>query len=353
MSNFFSNKRVLVTGGAGTVGQELIRQLLDMAVSEVRALDNNESGIFFLAEQYRAEPRLNAFFNNICDFTQLKYLCRGVDIIFHCAALKHVVVSELSPLDAVKVNVDGTNNVLQVALESDTISRVIYTSSDKAVNPTNVMGTSKLLGERLVTSALNRKSHAYQVFSNTRFGNVIGSKGSVVPIFYNQIRSGKPLTITDERMTRFIMTIPQAASLVLGSCQIAKGGEVFVTKMPVVKIIDLAKAMIKLLAPKFGYDEEAYPIEYIGAKSGEKLYEELMTQEEVARAVELEQVFAIKPAFEPIYETINYKNYIGMVNASVNNPYISAEEKIMTIDEICGFLVQHRVLDVLDMQADR
>ena len=163
------------------------------------------------------------------------------------------------------------------------VPRVIFTSSDKAVNPTNVMGTSKLMGERIITAANIVNNNGHQVFSSVRFGNVLGSRGSVVPIFAEQILGGEAVTITDARMTRFVMTIQEAAKLVLEAAMLACGGEVLVTKMPVMRIIDLAQAMIELLAPKAGLDPDKITIRYIGAKPGEKLYEELMSQEEASR----------------------------------------------------------------------
>ncbi|GLQ05751.1 polysaccharide biosynthesis protein [Sneathiella chinensis] len=348
MHTLFENKKVLVTGAAGTVGKEIVKQLLDLNVQEVKAIDNGESVLFYLNEQYRKEDRYNGFFCDIRDLDRLKYLTMDADIVLHLAAMKHVTISEASPLDAVKTNADGTSNVIQAALESYSVNRVIYTSSDKAVNPTNVMGTTKLLGERLMTSALNIKSNRNIVFSSTRFGNVIGSKGSVLPIFYNQIKNGDNLTITDERMTRFIMTIEEASGLVLEASRMARGGEVFVTKMPVVRIIDLAKAMIELLAPKYGRDPESVKIETIGSKPGEKLYEELMTDEETSRAYELQHMFMVKPSIPPIYEKIDYDGYETLTNKVVTNPYVSANEPCMTVDEIKSYLVSRNVLNNIE-----
>lgn len=349
MENLYRNKKVLITGAAGTIGKELIRQLIQLDVKEIKAIDNNEASLFFLNEEYRKEECYNGFFCDIRDLGRLKYLCKDVDVILHTAAMKHVIISEVSPLDAVKTNVDGTSNVIQAALESEKVQRVIYTSSDKAVNPTNVMGTTKLLGERLMTSALNIKSSKNIVFSSTRFGNVIGSKGSVAPIFYKQIQAGKNITITDERMTRFIMTIEEASKLVLEASVLAVGGEVFVTKMPVMRIVDLAKAMIDIVAPMFNKKPEDINIEYIGSKPGEKLYEELMTEEETVRAYELSHMFSVKPAFPPIYDEINYELYETLTNKVVTNPYVSANETYMNVDEIKKYLIKNKVIANLEL----
>lgn len=348
MENVYRGKRILITGAAGTIGQVLVQKLLRCKVQEVKALDNNESELFYLNEQHRKESKFNGFFADIRDLDRLKYLAKDVDIILHLAALKHVIINELSPFDAVKTNAEGTLNVIRAALDSSSVSRVIYTSSDKAVNSTNVMGTTKLLGERLMTSAVNLKGTRNVVFSSTRFGNVIGSRGSVAPIFHKQIKEGKNLTLTDERMTRFFMTPDEAVNLVIEASLLAKGGEVFITKMPVMRIIDLAAAMVNLIAPKFGHDPEKIEIEFIGAKPGEKMYEELMTEDETARAYELKHMFMVKPSIPPLYETIDYDDYETLVSKEVNRPYISTNEPQMSIQEIKEFLLKNRVLELLD-----
>jgi len=349
MENLYKNRKVLITGAAGTIGKALIEQLLPMGVQEIKAIDNNEAALFFLNEKHRGEKRYNGFFCDIRDLHRLTYLCKDVDIILHTAAMKHVIISEISPLDAVKTNADGTANVIQAALDSEKVSRVIYTSSDKEVNPTNVMGTTKLLGERLMTSALNIKCSREIVFSSTRFGNVIGSKGSVAPIFFKQIQAGKNITITDERMTRFIMTIDEASKLVLQASLLARGGEVFVTKMPVMRIVDLAQAMIDIVAPMFGRRPEDIGVDIIGAKPGEKLYEELMTEEEMPRALELDEMFVVKPAFPPIYGGIDYDGYDGITSRTVSNPYVSQNEAFMSVEEIKAYLQKHDVIGNLEL----
>lgn len=345
MEQVYKGKRVLITGAAGTIGNVLTSKLLQHDVKEVKALDNNESELFYLNERHRKESRYNGFFADIRDLDRLKYLTRNVDIILHAAAMKHVMISEQSPFEAVRTNAEGTLNVISAAIESSTVSRVIYTSSDKAVNSTNVMGTTKLLGERLITSAANIKGASNIIFSSARFGNVIGSRGSVLPIFYSQIKEGNAITITDERMTRFFMTADEAVTLVIEASLLAKGGEVFITKMPVMRIIDLAMAMIDLVAPKFGRNPENVTIEFIGPKPGEKLYEELMTQDETERAYELEHMFIVKPALLPLYEDIDYSSYKTLVSEKVTKPYISSSENYMSVNEIKDYLLSHFLLD--------
>lgn len=345
MSSIINNKRVLVTGACGTVGSELVRQLLtdpNYAPEEVIGIDNNESQLFFLDQEWLNDTRAQFFVADIRDRDELVRRMRGVDIVFHAAALKHVILCERSPEQAVQSNIEGVQNVIYAATEND-VERVIFTSSDKAVNPTNVMGTSKLMGERLMTAANSHKRGKGPIFSSTRFGNVLGSNGSVIPIFHNQIAKGGPVTLTDREMTRFVMTIKDAVRLVIDSAEQAFGGEVFITKMPVVRIEDLAKAMIAILSTKYGYKPESIEIIEIGSKPGEKLYEELMSDEETRRSLELKDYFSVLPAFRGVYHDINY-DYDGLITENVDNPYVSAVEQKLSVEEIIEFLDSNRLL---------
>lgn len=241
-----------------------------------------------------------------------------------------------------QTNIHGVQNVIAAANAHD-VETVIFTSSDKAVNPTSVMGTSKLMGERLMTAANSNKHGNGPVFASTRFGNVLGSSGSVIPIFHNQIAEGGPVTLTDRRMTRFIMSIEQSVRLVLDSAQLAHGSEVFITKMPVIRIEDLATAMIQELAPRYGHRVEDIEVVEIGTKPGEKLYEELMSSEETRRAVELHDYFSVLPAFRGIYHDIDY-DYGEVVSNEVANAYVSSEEPPLSVDELKRFLETNRLL---------
>ncbi len=344
MGSFFRDKRVLVTGACGTVGKVLIRQLLeDYQVKEIVGLDNNESDLFLLEQRFSDYP--NAAFS-LADIRDRDKLCRKmdqIDIVFHTAAFKHVIMCERSPFEAVQTNILGVNNIIHAALETG-VKKVIFTSSDKAVNPTNVMGTSKLMGERLMTAANGNLRDKDQIFVSTRFGNVLGSRGSVIPIFREQIRNGGPVTLTDPRMTRFIMSIEEAVRLVIETTFLACGGEVFITKMPVIRIADLAKIMIQELGPRFGYEPGDIKIEIIGVKPGEKMYEELMSLEETRRALELKNYFVVLPAFTGLYRKIDYV-YPDIVSRKVTNPYNSANEPPLSSDELCNFLVKNRLLE--------
>lgn len=342
MNQYFLNKVILVTGAAGSVGQELVRQLLLHQPAEIRILDNNESELFLLGEHYRSQTNLTAYFGDIRDPQKISGVAGGVDMIFHCAALKHVYLSEYNPFEAVQTNIIGVKNIIQAAI-SNRVKQIIFTSSDKAVNPTNVMGTTKLMGERLITAANVVNRNKEQRFSSVRFGNVIGSRGSVVPIFIEQIKMGGPVTVTDSNMTRFIMSLERAANLVMEGAILARGGEVMVTKMRAIAILDLAKVMIEVIAPYYGHDPETLDIEIIGVKPGEKMYEELMSQEEVQRCLELEDVFVLLPAFRAIYGEIDF-TYPGQTDKRVEKPYTSSQEPPMSKYEIKSFLLDNQLL---------
>jgi FlaA1/EpsC-like NDP-sugar epimerase len=336
------NKRVVITGVCGTVGRELLRQLVDYAPAEVIGLDNNESELFFLSEAYRASDGVRFYLTDLRDRDGLARRVHGSDVVLHTAALKHVILCEQSPREAVQTNILGTQNVIDAALAGG-VQRVIFTSSDKAVNSTNVMGTSKLMAERLLTAANAQRRGNGPIFASTRFGNVLGSSGSVMPLFRRQIARGGPVTLTDTRMTRFIMTLQEAVQLVLDSVFLAHGGEVFVTKMPVVRIVDLAAVMIAELAPLYGFAPEHIATETIGSKPGEKLYEELLNDEETRRALELERYFAVLPAFKSVYDDIAY-TYPGMRAWQEERPYNSAVIAPLTREELRGYLQHHQLL---------
>lgn len=342
----FKGKSILVTGSCGTVGSELIKQLLVDDIyspSEVIGIDNNENALFFQDQEYLGDSRAYFYVLDIRDKDALTNITKGVDIIFHCAALKHVILSERSPTQCIQTNINGVDNIISAAT-SNSVETVIFTSSDKAVNPTNVMGTSKLMGERLMTAANSHKKIKGPIFASTRFGNVLGSNGSVIPIFHNQIAKGGPVTLTDRSMTRFVMSVEESVQLVIDTALMAKGGEVFITKMPVVRIEDLAKAMINILAPRYGMSPREIEVIEIGSKPGEKLYEELMSDEETRRSLELESYFCVTPAFKGIYADITY-DYQSLVNNDVTNPYISSKVPPLSFSEVSELLVKYRLTD--------
>ena len=344
MSKLFKGKRILVTGACGTVGSELIRQLIknkEYNPKEIIGLDNNENNIFFIDQNYLKFKKVRFFVADVKNLDVLIRKFKGIDLVFHTAALKHVVLSERSPEQAIETNILGIQNIIQAA-NLNNVERVIFTSSDKAVNPTNVMGTSKLMGERLITAANSNKRGKAPIFSSTRFGNILGSSGSVTSIFHNQIMNGGPVTLTDRNMTRFVMSIHEAVRLIIRTAIIAQGGEVFITKMPVIRIVDLAKVMIELLASKYGYNPKKIQIKEIGQKPGEKLYEELMTNEEVRRTIQLKDYFSVLPAFRGIYHKIKY-DYKDKFSFKLKKAYVSDQETPLSIKKIKETLIKNNL----------
>ena len=330
----WKDKSVLITGACGSVGLVLIDRLLNLGVDRVVALDHAETSIYDLDQAYRENNSVEVLVGDVRNRDSLLRGMLGIDVVFHGAALKHVNLGEMTPDEIVLTNIYGVQNVIHAAKHAN-VERVIFMSSDKAVNPTNVMGTSKLMGERLISAAsFNTKG---PIFSSTRFGNVLGSNGSVVPTFMKQIASNANLTLTDERMTRFVMTQDDAANLLISAAERAEGGEVFVTKMAVMRISDLAQGMVDLYAPKAGRDPSSVQINIVGKRPGEKFYEELMSGEETSRVFETEDFFVIHPA----------------IRRSDSNPvefshgvdeYRSDMQVAFSLDQVKEYLVENRIL---------
>jgi len=285
MNNIFKDKKILVTGGAGSLGRCLVTRLLEHEPEVIRILDNNESAQFNLKNELTGHKNLRFLIGDVRDEYRLKRAMNGIDIIFHLAALKHVMLCEYDPFEAVKTNVRGIQNIVDAALEND-VEKVIYTSSDKAVNPNNTLGATKLLGEKLMTSANYYRGYGKTLFASVRFGNVLGTKGSVIPLWKYQIENNMPMTITDRSMTRFIMLEDSAIDLIFKCTALIQGGEIFILKMPVVRTGDLADVI------KEAYNKEVKE-EIIGPHPGETHYEDLMTEHEAERALETDDMFII------------------------------------------------------------
>jgi len=286
-------KTVLLTGGAGSVGEVLARRFLDRDVETLRILDHNEPSLARL-KQTLDDERCRFFAGDIRDTKRLRRAVSGVDIVAHTAAMKHVDICEYNPFEAVKTNVLGLQNLIDVSIDAG-VDRFVFTSSDTAVYPANTMGTTKLLGERLVTAANKYSGGSGIELTSVRFGNVVNSSQSVVPIFAEQIERGGPVTLTDRRMTRFFLTYREVADLVTSALEYTRGGEVFVRKMDAIAIEDLAEAMITTLAPEYGHDPEEVEIEVTGRRVGETFHEEIVTQREADRTVENDSLYAVVP----------------------------------------------------------
>lgn len=275
----FQNKTILVTGGTGSIGSELVKQLTLCKPKQIRIFSRDESKQYELLEQMNHDGNLRFFIGDIRDKDRLDLAFNNVDIVFHAAALKHVPLCEYNPFEAVKTNIVGSQNVIDVALKHN-IDRVIGISTDKAANPNNVMGTSKLMMEKLITNANYYRGRAKTKFSCVRFGNVAWSRASVLTLWKKQIERDKTIRITDRTMTRFFMSIHQAISLVLRTAQLTKGGEIFILKMPSIKLTDLAKLFVEKYFP-----DEKIKSTYVGGRPGEKRHEELFTSNMSLKAV--------------------------------------------------------------------
>jgi FlaA1/EpsC-like NDP-sugar epimerase len=323
----FRNKTILVTGGTGSIGSEIVRQLLYYNPKSIRIFSRDESKQFFMQQELYEYDNIRYLIGDVRDKQRLLYATEGVDYVFHAAALKHVPACEYNPFEAVKTNVIGVQNVIEAALANE-VKKVISISTDKVVNPMNTMGATKLLSEKLISAADYYKGAHKTIFSCVRFGNVMGSRGSVIPLFKEQIRSGKPITLTDRRMTRFMMSIPQAATLVLKAAEYARGGELFILKMPSLNILDLAEVLIEDYEKTYGVKFEQ-GIREIGIRPGEKLYEELMTLDESVRALCNDEMFLIPSS---INDKAKRYEYDGFVKAkyeeysSLNSPKLNKKE---------------------------
>ena len=295
MVDIFRGKNVLVTGGSGSIGSEIVKKLLQYEPQVVRVLSNDENCLFNLEQELKGHSNLRFLVGDIRDKDRLQHAVENIHFVFHAAALKHVPLCEYNPFEAVKTNVLGTQNVIEAAMAEE-VEKLITISTDKAVNPVNVMGATKLLAERLTVSANYYKGLRKTAFSCVRFGNVLDSRGSVVPLFREQIRKGGPVIVTDPDMTRFVMSIPKAVELVLEAAGMARGGEVFIFKMRALRTGDLAEAMIEELAPRYGYDPKSVKVEISGRRAGEKVYEELLTEDEAMNVSETDDMFIVAPA---------------------------------------------------------
>ncbi|MFX1245765.1 MAG: SDR family NAD(P)-dependent oxidoreductase [Promethearchaeota archaeon] len=317
-TDFFENKVILVTGGAGSIGSELVKQLLKLNVKVVRVIDTDETELFFMEHSLDSD-RLRVFIGDIRDSERMNLAMENVDIVFHAAALKHVPLCEKNPFEAVKTNIIGTQNLIQIA-RSNKVKKFITISTDKAINPTNVMGATKLLAERLTIAAYHYTDYRDTSFSSVRFGNVLGSRGSVIQVFIDQIQKGGPITVTDLNMTRFIMKIDHAVQLVLRVATLAKGGEIFILEMPALNLKDLTEVLIELTAPLYGYVPNDIKIKIIGNRIGEKEHEELLSEYETINSylLKYENLYILTPK-DPSYHPDVLLSYYKQMGASIKD----------------------------------
>ena len=298
MNNAFKDKTLLITGGTGSFGNAVLRRFLSSDIAEIRIFSRDEKKQDDMRRHYN-NKKIKFYIGDVRDYNSISKAIHGVDYIFHAAALKQVPSCEFFPIEAVRTNILGTDNVLQAA-EQYSVKRVVVLSTDKAAYPINAMGMSKALMEKAMVARSRNNDPKKQVFCATRYGNVMASRGSVIPLFLEQIRNGKPLTITDPSMTRFMMTLDDAVDLVIYAFKHAIPGDLFVQKAPAATIETLAKALIELYSAKS-------EIRIIGTRHGEKLYETLVNREDMLKAEDLGDYFRI-PADN---RDLNYAQYFS------------------------------------------
>ena len=305
----FKNKVLMITGGTGSFGQTVLKRFLQSEVGEIRIFSRDEKK----QEEMRIDlnnPKLKFYIGDVRDYASLMPAMKGVDYVFHAAALKQVPSCEFYPMEAVRTNVLGTENVLNAATASN-VKKVVVLSTDKAVYPINAMGISKAMAEKLLVAKARTQLDGETVFCATRYGNVMASRGSVIPLFVSQLKDGKSLTVTDPNMTRFLMSLEDSVDLVLYAFTHGKQGDLFVQKAPASTVEDLAQALKELFKAN-------NPIRVIGTRHGEKLYESLISREEMAKAEDMGEYYRI-PADN---RDLNYAQYFS-----------EGEEKIAQFDD--------------------
>jgi len=326
-------KKILVTGGCGSIGSSIVEQCLERDSEAIRVFDNNEEGLFHLERKHQDQTnKLRMLLGDVRDESRLQMAVEDIDVIFHAAALKHVEISEYNPFEAVQTNIQGTQNLINAALEEN-VESLLAISTDKASNPTSVMGATKLLSERLVIAANTYKGHRQTKFGCVRFGNVLGSSGSVVPLFIDQVREGGPLTVTDPDMTRFIMSIDRAVEFVLQSHAKLEGGEVFILKMPAFKLDDLAVVIRDTFAPRAGYEPEDIDIDIIGPRPAERTHEKLVSADERRQTKEAEEMFVLYPEID-----LSGYSTLSNITNSLTEEYTSEDAALLTPDELSDLI---------------
>ncbi len=323
----FNNKKVLITGGTGSFGKSFLMMLLqDYSCKEIIIFSRDEK------KQNDLRGKINSssvkfHLGDVRDYSSVESVIQNVDYVFHAAALKQVPSCEFFPMEAIKTNILGTENVLQAADYSN-VEKVVVLSTDKAVYPINVMGLTKSLMEKVMIARSRNQSKSNKIYCGTRYGNVMASRGSIIPLFIDQIKNGKPLTITDPEMTRFMMNLDEAVKLVLFAFQHGKPGDIFVQKSPSANINTIAKALLQLYQSK-------NPIKIIGTRHGEKRFETLVNREEMNVAEELDSYYRI-PADN---RDLNYDQFVSKGDPDFSSEeYNSDNTKILNIEQTIGIL---------------
>jgi UDP-N-acetylglucosamine 4,6-dehydratase len=325
----FQNKILMITGGTGSFGQTVLKRFLETDVREIRIFSRDEKK----QDEMRLalnNPKLKFYIGDVRDYDSLLPAMKGVDYVFHAAALKQVPSCEFYPIEAVKTNVFGTENVLSAATVSR-VKRVVVLSTDKAVYPINAMGISKAMAEKLMVAKARTQLENETVFCATRYGNVMASRGSVIPLFVSQIKEGKPLTVTDPNMTRFLMSLEESVDLVLYAFTHGKQGDLFVQKAPASTVADLAEAIKQIFSVRA-------PVRVIGTRHGEKLYESLISREEMAKAEDMGDYYRI-PADN---RDLNYAQFFSEGEEKIThfNDYTSHNTEQLNVEQIKNLLLK-------------
>ncbi|AKH63233.1 MULTISPECIES: polysaccharide biosynthesis protein [Photorhabdus] len=302
----FSGKTLLITGGTGSFGNAVLRRFLNSDLREIRIFSRDEKKQDDMRKLYNS-PKIKFYIGDVRDYLSILNATRGVDYIYHAAALKQVPSCEFYPMEAVKTNVIGTENVLEAAIANN-VSKVVCLSTDKAVYPINAMGISKAMMEKVMVAKSRNLDSSKTVICGTRYGNVMASRGSVIPLFIDLIQSEKPITVTDLNMTRFMMTLEDAVDLVLYAFKHGDNGDIFVQKAPAATIDVLTKAILELL------QKSDYPVDVIGTRHGEKLYEVLLSREEMAGAIDMDNYYRILPD----NRDLNYGKYFDQGDKTIS-----------------------------------
>jgi len=327
--NFMKNSTILITGGTGSFGSTFLRKISNFDLNEIRIFSRDEKKQDDLRKELN-DSRVKFHIGDVRDYSSISQAVNGVDYIFHSAALKQVPSCEFFPLEAIKTNILGTENVL-LSAEAFEVKKVVILSTDKAAYPINAMGMTKALMEKVMVAKSRNLDDSKTIFCGTRYGNVMASRGSVIPLFINQIKSGKPLTITDPEMTRFMMTLDNAVDLVLYALKNGKQGEIFVQKAPAATVSVLAQALIEL------FDSNS-PIQEIGIRHGEKRYETLVTSEEMVKAKDLGLYYSIGSD----NRDLNYAPYFseGKKSEVPNSEYNSDNTERLDVAKMKDLLMQ-------------
>lgn len=335
----FKNKSLLITGGTGSFGNAVLNRFLATDIEEIRIFSRDEKKQDDLRRKYKSK-KIKFYIGDVRDFNSISNACRGVDFIFHAAALKQVPSCEFYPMEAVKTNVVGTENVLEAAIHAR-VKKVVCLSTDKAVYPINAMGISKALMEKVMIAKSRELNDENIVISGTRYGNVMASRGSVIPLFVDQIRDKKPITITDPQMTRFMMTLEDAVDLVLYAFENAKNGDIFVQKAPAATVEVLAQALRELL------NVPEHPIRIMGTRHGEKLFETLLSREEMVSSIDLKKYYRVPPDLRDL----NYGKFFdqGELAISKSDDYNSHNTQRLDIAAMKDLLLK---LDFIKAQID-